>query len=237
MKMLRVVVLVGLLVLLSTIATVAADRRGTFVAPPCSVRSRAFDQQHVRLQLTFDFDRQQITGRATHTLVPFGRLETIELDAAGMTVDRVRLDGKTPLTFDLNGEKLTVALGRSYGPEETLRLAIDYRIVEPKQGAHFVVPDENEPDQVKMVWTQSEPESARYWFPCFDSPTDRLTSEIEATVPEGFVVLSNGVLKSKRENDDGTSTWHWAQEQTHVTYLMSVVAGQFEAYQQQFDGI
>lgn len=233
----RVLVLAGLLVLSHTIGAVAADRRGTFVAPPSSVRSRSFDQQHLRLQLKFDFDRQQIIGRATHTLVPFGPLQTIELDAAGMTVDRVLLDGKTPLTFDLKGEKLTIALGRSHGPDETVRLSIDYRITEPKKGAHFVVPDENEPGQLKMIWTQSEPETARYWFPCFDSPTDRLTSEIEATVPDGFFVLSNGTLKSKRENDDGTRTWHWVQQKSHVTYLMSVVAGQFEAYEQKWDGI
>jgi aminopeptidase N len=284
MKRLRRPAFLGTIALLLAAVALGADRRGPFVQPPRSVRSRDIDQQHLRLELSFNWQRREVRGRAVHTLKPFVPLEEIVLDAADMQIEQVALaDGRghpkeKKLKFNTRGDKLTIALDRRYRPDEVIRLAIDYRLTEPERGVHFVVPDQGrqknnsrvpqgdgsslaghrsatvpgkpgqsptclsphcprEPEQVAMVWTQSEPVDARYWFPCFDSPTDRLTSEVLVTVPDGFLVLSNGVLAGKKANPDGTCTWHWVQKQSHVTYLMSVVTGEFEAYKQQWDGI
>ncbi|MFH1918839.1 MAG: M1 family aminopeptidase [Planctomycetota bacterium] len=217
----------------------SADRRGPFTKPPQSVRGRDFDQKHVRLELDFNWERQEVRGRAIHTLSPYEPLGRIEFDAVDMKITKVALvDGEqeTELKHESRGGKLSVTLTRELKPEESIRLAIDYLVTEPVHGAHFVLPDEQEPNQPKMVWTQGEPEYARYWFPCLDHPSDRLTSEIVATVPNTFFVLSNGVLKEEKDNGNGTRTWHWVQEQSHVTYLMSVVAGEFEAYEQEWEG-
>jgi aminopeptidase N len=236
--------LAALLLVSTTFAqTDAQQRLGPFTTSPRSVRSRDVDQRHVRLDLRFDFDKQQIAGRALLTLAPFKPLSSIELDAADMKINRVAIVGdesnqaERELKYQTRAQTLTITLDREYPGGESLKLAIDYLIVKPKYGAHFVEPDDSEPDQPRMVWTQGEPEYAHYWFPCIDSPTDRLTSEIVATVPKEYVVLSNGSLFNKRDNNDGTRTWHWAQIQSHVPYLMSIVAGDFEAYEQSWDGI
>jgi aminopeptidase N len=232
--------------LLACSAALAQDKRGPgpFTHEPRSVRSREVDQQHVRLDLKFDLDKREFKGKATHQLNLFRPTRTLELDAAGMKIDRVEAaagvkDGQPTFTaaqFRHEGDKLHVELPEGIGPENIL-LAIDYTVVQPKHGAHFVSPDPNEPGSLKMVWTQSEPEFARFWFPCFDHPSDRLTSEIVATVPQDSFVLSNGTLKDKKDNGDGTKTWHWSQNQSHVPYLMSVVAGDFEPLEQVWDGI
>ena len=231
--------------LLLTAAGISEDRRGTFVHPPRSVRDRDFDQRHIRLELAFSLEDRKVTGRVVHRLVPFVPLATIELDAAEMKVAKVVLvddrgqepKGAVQLKFAHRADRLSVTLDRTYSPSETIGLAIDYAITRPEHGVHFVLPEATEPDQPRMVWTQSEPEYARYWFPCFDSPNDRITSEIFTTVPDDFTVLSNGILKEKKDNGDGTRRWHWAQEQSHVTYLMSVVAGRFDAFEQSWEGV
>lgn len=229
--------------LLPACVSLAQERRGAFTAPPRSVRSRDIDQQHVRLELKFDFDQQTIGATATHRLKTFKPLRTIKLDAAELQIQQVTLRGgddkaaSQELAFSLRGDELSIDLPREVPAEEEVVLTIAYRIERPKHGAHFVVPDDSEPDQPRMVWTQSEPEYARYWYPCFDSPSDRLTSEIIATVPQDFFVLSNGTLVHKSEPDNGQRTWHWSQTKSHVPYLLSVVAGDFEAYEQQWDGI
>lgn len=234
-----------LFVLVSTflVATMASAqaRRGPFTRPPRSVRSRIVDQQHIRLELRFDWQEQSFTGRAVHTLEPFQPIKQVEFDAAEMKIERVRLlgaDGQaTPLEHETRAGQVGVTLDRERRVGERFTIELDYAVRRPNHGAHFVVPDESEPDQPRMVWTQSEPEYARFWFPCIDNPDDRVTSEIVATVPKGLYVLSNGALKSKVENVDGTETWHWEQTQSHVTYLMSVVAGDFEAFEQQWQGL
>ena len=53
-----------LAVLFSAGMAAAQDRRGPFTQPPRSVRSRDFDQQHLRLELAFDWDKRQVRGRA-----------------------------------------------------------------------------------------------------------------------------------------------------------------------------
>ena len=130
-----------------------------------------------------------------------------------------------------------IKLGRDFKPGQKIQLVVDYIVTRPKHGFHFVVPDESELDQPRMVWTQSEPEYAHYWYPCIDSPADRLTSEIVATVPKEYLTLSNGDLKSKTLNHDDTMTWHWSQEKSHVPYLFSIVAGEFDAYEQKWQDI
>ncbi|MBI3467109.1 MAG: DUF3458 domain-containing protein [Planctomycetes bacterium] len=231
-----------LIVCLGTIAA-AQTKRGPFVEPPHSVRTRSFDVRHLRLDLTFDWDRRELRGRATHWLKPFARTRTVELDAVDLGVERVSLESDGPQTtskdlrFEQRPRSVAITLDREYGPGEEVAVAIDYRVVKPKAGAHFVVPDDREPEKRKIVWTQSQPDDARRWFPCFDSPGERITSETAVTVPRGFFVLSNGILRGKRDNSDGTTTWHWVQDQVHSAYLMSVVAGEFDSYEQNWDGI
>jgi aminopeptidase N len=221
----------------------AQDRRGPFTHAKRSIRSRDLDQEHIRLDLKFDWENQQAQGRATLTLVPFKPMKSLTLDAAEMTISNVaRLSDdsssqSSKLKFNTKPHKLIVELGREFKPGEKIRLVVDYVVSKPKHGLHFVVPDESEKNQPNMVWTQSEPEYAHFWYPCIDSPADRLTSEIVATVPAEYTTLSNGDLKSKTLNDDGTQTWHWSQQKSHVPYLFSIVAGEFEAFEQKWNDV
>jgi aminopeptidase N len=230
------------LVLAAPLPLDAQQRTGPFTQPSRSLRSRTVDQQHVRLELAFDFEKQSIRGQAVHDLVLFQAASQIELDAAEMKVERVseqseRANSPRELKYSQRDQTVAIDLGSERPAGASLRLAIDYSIDKPRHGAHFVEPDADEPSQPRMVWTQSEPEYARYWFPCFDHPSDRLTSEIRATVPSEYVTLSNGTLESKVANSDGTTTWHWKQAKSHVPYLMSIVAGDFEVLEHQADGI
>ncbi len=219
----------------------AQSRLGPFDGPSRSVRSRDFDQRSIRIRLDLDWESQTITGRVQHVVVPFRKLDSIELDAVEMEINRVVQRGGQPaadsqdseLEFDHDNETLTIQLPQPAPAGVPLRLVIDYVVVKPRHGGHFVVPDEREPDQPKMFWTQSESEYARYWFPCLDSPVDRVESETIVVVPEQFMVLSNGTLQKKSKSKNGRRTWHWTQRKTHVPYLISIVAGDFEAYEQQ----
>lgn len=238
--------LVGLLCLVGlalAVFALAEEQRGPFRAPTRSVRSRDFDGQHLRLELRVNLEQQTLGGTATWTITPLRPLRQVELDAAHLKVGRVVLVDRQdparnrPLKCETLPERLRIELGEEYRPEQTLVLAVDYSIERPEHGAHFVVPDENEPRAQRMMWTQGEPEYAHYWFPCFDSPADRITSETLITAARPLLVLSNGALEKSTDNPDGTRTWHWSQKDSHVAYLVSVVVGEFEALEQQWDGL
>jgi aminopeptidase N len=242
----RVTVIRALLILAAVagwLTAADAQERGPFTEPPRSVRTREVDVIHSRLELAFDWDHQRMTGVAVHTVVPFRPTKEIVLDAVSLDVKTASLSerhgspGGPTLAWESKDNQLTLRLDREYAVGEELSVRIEYVVEGPDRGVHFVVPDADEPDQPRIVWTQCQPDDARCWFPCFDSPNERCTSEILATVPEAYFVLSNGVEVSRKSNGDGTAVSHWKMDQTHSPYLFSVVAGEFAAYEQSWDGI
>lgn len=237
----------AVLLTLAAIATADAwQRPGPFTAPPRSLRTREIDQQHIRLELKFDFDKQAVAGKVRHQLELYRPAKSIQLDAADMKIERATLVGQgeesakfkpAELKFAHVKQMLTLELPEELPAATPLAIEIEYSINRPKHGIHFVDPDRKENAHLRMVWTQCEPEYARYWLPCVDAPGDRITSEILATVPSKYVVLSNGTLTSKQAADENQTTWHWTQARSHVPYLLSVVAGDFETLEDSWDGI
>jgi len=77
-----------------------------------------------------------------------------------------------------------------------------------------------------------------HWFPCWDFPNDKATTEIIATVRSSYSFLSNGKLVSVKENKKaGTKTFHWKQDKPHVAYLVMFAAGEYEVLKETSDGI
>jgi aminopeptidase N len=221
----------------------SAPQRNRYDHAPRSVRSRDVDQEHLKLDLKIDLDKEEFTGRAEWALSPFKPVRSVTLDSGDQKIEKVSIgDGAKPETFrDLKFQtrktELEITLDREYAAGEKFALAIDYKVKEPRKGGHFVVPDETEPNRARGFWTQGEPEDARFLLPCIDSPTDRFTSDVHVTVPKAYQVISNGIMRDNKENEDGTRTCHWVQAQTLVSYLLTVVVGEFDAYEQKWDGL
>src|SRR6202011_5366873 len=111
--------------------------------------------------------------------------------------------------FETSDGKLRITLPRALKADEEIEIAIDYS-ARPRRGLYFVGPDEAYPNKPVEAWTQGEDEDSRYWFPCYDYPNDRVTSEVIATVPETFTAVSNGALiTSKVDRASHSKTFHW----------------------------
>lgn len=200
-------------------------------------RSRDFDQRHIRLELRFDFPQKKVLGQATLRLAPLREgLREIVLDSTGLTVESVTLAG-TSLVFRTAEKQLQVTLDRPYGPSDTLELVVRYQ-AQPRRGLFFIAPDDAYPKRPRQVWSQGQPNDNRHWFPSYDFPNDKTTSEVLVTIPADWVAVSNGRLVAVRENKAAkTKTWHWLQDKPHSTYLISLVAGEFETGQEKWKNI
>ncbi|MBX3394640.1 MAG: HEAT repeat domain-containing protein [Phycisphaerae bacterium] len=194
-------------------------------------KERPFDIEHIKLDLYLELPQKFVRSRATikgHALRP---LERITLDAVGFNDVSVaaRFSGESsaPAVFENDGERITVELKRSLEAGESLDLFIDYTLDDPKSGLHFFAPSEEEPETPYLVWSQGQSIDNRHWIPCFDHPNEMQTSEVVCTVAEPYQVISNGKLERVTENSDGTRTFHWSQTKPHVSYLITLVAGEF----------
>ncbi|MBF6568407.1 MAG: DUF3458 domain-containing protein [Candidatus Binataceae bacterium] len=195
---------------------------------PKWARDRVADIEHIRLEVELDFDRQAISGTATHRLSAIvDQLDRLEFDAAELAIKSVRANGN-PVEFTTDNGKLIVMLPDPLSAGAQAEIAIDYETIRPRRGLYFVGPDQAFPDKPVEAWTQGEDEDSRYWFPCYDYPNDKATSEVIATVPERFTAISNGALVATTANSAcRTKTWHWRQEVPHCAYLITLAAGEF----------
>ena len=67
------------------------------------------------------------------------------------------------------------------------------------RGLYFINTDNSIPGKPVQIWTQGETESNSHWVPTFDKPNERFTTQIELTVPDSFITLSNGELVDKNK--------------------------------------
>lgn len=234
----------------SFIGALALLLGGTFVASDeeqpqeLTPENRDYDQKHIRLDVEFDFPGESVSGSCHITLVPlrddFRRILLHSEDTAVLDV-QVRPGGEEGTfparSFRIRGGLLVVDLGRSFSQGEELTLEIDYEST-PTRGLHFFTPTEAHPETPTQVWSQGEARNNHHWFPCYDQPDDRITSELTAHVPLGMEVISNGRLLTTGKSKDGKrATFHFRMERSHVPYLISVIAGEFDHQIEDWDGI
>jgi aminopeptidase N len=207
--------------------------------PPEHVgRDRTYDVLHYRLAVAVDPKLKTCAGEMTVTLVSLrGVFDELRLDAADMRVKWVSVDQKQ-LAFHAVEETLVVELGKPYGFGDTISATIAYAVTTPTKGLYFVAPDSGYPDKQLQAWTQGEPDDNHHWFPCYDYPNDKATSEMLVTVPENFTAISNGkLLEVRRDPAKHTATFHWYEGRPHVSYLTSLVVGEYVEVKQTWDGV
>lgn len=215
------------LLLLVFVLTLEARAGSLFGSDTLSRPSRTVDILHYKIELCFEEEKKKVLGTTTVSFVPLkSNLDSIQLDAVELDVKSVLMNGKS-LAFSNNRKRLAVKLDKSYSFNDTLKVAVDYSC-SPKKGLYFTAPDSTDPGRRTQIWTQGEDMDNRFWFPCWDFPNDKATSEVIATVRDGWVVLSNGKLVDVRaEKKKKTNTFHWVQSRPHASYLVMMVAGEY----------
>ena len=193
-------------------------------------RSSNFDVQHYVLRISFDRAAKKIFGDTTVQLKPtVNDFKSFELDAKDLNFESVILDNENKtLRFRADGEKVVVELDKNYAPGDSIAVRFKYSAT-PKKGVYFV--DELKEDgkllRAAQIWTQGEPQEARHWFPSFDFPSDKATTEQIITAESGETVIANGNLIKRTENADGTVTFHYKMDVPYSTYLTSFVVGKY----------
>jgi len=188
-------------------------------------RPQTFDAQHYVIRASFDRVNKKVFGDTTVLLKPLSKnFRVVELDAVGLVFESVKLETSgVDLQHKVSHGKISITLDRAYGTDELISIRFRYS-ASPKKGVYFVKGDENHSSQ---IWTQGEPDEARHWFPSFDFPSDKATTEQFITAEKGETVIGNGELIDKVENQNGTVTWHYKMPVPHSTYLVSFIIGKY----------
>ena len=205
--------------------------------------TRKTDLINTRLDLSFDWDSAYVHGKATIQAKPyFYATDQLLLNANGFRINNVSLVNsydKKPLLYTYDGKILSITLDKVYNNDQNYTVFIDYVAMPNKlkigedisssgdRGMYFINLDGKEKNKPKQIWTQGETECNSNWLPTINDTQEKMTQELNITVPNDFVSLSNGTLEFSTLNGDGTRTDSWRQEQVHSTYLTMLAVGNF----------
>ncbi len=178
--------------------------------------------EHIDLHLTPHLDDESLDGVCATTVRALDEpVSHLTLDAVDLEVSSV--DGAR---FTSREGALDLEFEPAIAPGEQRTFAVSYRVSKPRQGLFFIKPTSAHPEKVAHLWTQSQDEHARYWFPCLDYPQDKQRTSTTIVVPKGTFALGNGQLVERKE-EDGRTIFRYRQDVPHSTYLMTLAAGPF----------
>ena len=199
-------------------------------------RNREYDLQHSKISLRFDLEQKKVLGEVTHSLsiLRDGTMKIV-FDSVGLTIHSVTLN-KSAVQFETTADKLIIPLGAPAKAGEKFDIAIRYE-GKPSKGLYFILPDKDYPNRPSQIWSQGESEDTRYYLPTYDYPNDRLTTETILTVPAAWMTVANGKLIGLADAGKGLKTWTWKESVPSSTYLITVVAGEFEEVKESWHGI
>ncbi|MGH3988176.1 MAG: M1 family metallopeptidase [Pseudonocardiaceae bacterium] len=161
-----------------------------------------------------------ITARATESLSRFNL--DLRLAASAVTVD------DQPAEIRQIGGELQVTPAQPVRAGQPMVVRVDYA---------GVPSDITDGDGAAEAWVRTadgavavgEPESAAWWYPSNDHPSDKATVAVTATVPAGVEAISNGALLGGPEPvEPGWEKWRWQATEPMTTYLAFVAIGQYD---------
>ncbi|WP_326846113.1 M1 family metallopeptidase [Streptomyces kaniharaensis] len=203
----------------STPEATASDGLGDPVFP--SLGNSGYDALAYDLAFTYRPDSRTVYATTVITARPSRALASLELDALGLDVHTVRVNGR-PAAFTTHDEKLTVTpdrpLRRGITAQVTVAYTADPRARLPHTGW---VPTSN------GFAVAGQPGSAHTVFPCNDHPSDKARFTISVTAPDGLLGVANGELTATEPLGDGRTTRRYESREPMATELVQVSVGDY----------
>jgi len=147
--------------------------------------------------------------------------ENLYFDFAGLQLDSVLLDSYRVSAF-IENERLVVNLETPLMTGDTHSVQIYYQ-GSPQKGLYFRL----NPAKDLVIYSHNEPYDAHFWFPCKDDPSDKAKLVMTVTVPDPFIILSNGVFIEKTDVGAQYSRYVWQEDYPIATYLISIAASSY----------
>lgn len=183
---------------------------------------------HLRLDLTVDFDHRTLSGTAElqlHRLDP--AVDHVTLDTQSLDIRAVEcasaIGAWTATAFTLGtadavlGTPLTIAL-----PPGAQRLRITYSTRPEASGLQWLTPAQTAGKKSPFLFSQSEAIHGRSWIPMQDTPSVRSTFEATIRAPKGLRAVM-GAEMDDRPGPDGA--WHFRMPQPIPGYLIAIAVG------------
>ncbi len=198
--------------------------------------NEGYDVSRYELALQIDPQNGALRGQVSVTAIATKTLGAFNLDLEGLTVSKVRVDGRGAVYQHAGGE-LTVV------PVSPLPAGCSFQVDVEYSG--IPQPLREEATGLSLGWlrqgdtiyTLNEPQGAATWFPVNDHPSDKALYRLRLTVPEPFKAVAGGTLVETKAGPAGR-TFVWDMSAPMASYVAGVVVGRLQADEPQtVDGV
>ncbi len=194
----------------------------------------SFDVLHYNISLYIDLTAETIEGNTVVTAVSEeAGLDSIDLDLAVLTVDSV-YSGGGPVAFVHNDPVLTIDLGAAYAVGDTFEVQVFYGGTPGNEGpsgfgGFYFGGLPVHAYQMGVGLEADPPSMGKYWFPCWDWPCDKATSEYHISLAGTKTkARCNGeFVGTDYDSVSNRTTWHWNNPYQITPHCMTVNAGRF----------
>ena len=182
-----------------------------------------YDVSHYGLRLRYQPKTDELQGTATIKARTTQDLSSFDLDFL-LDVSEVRVNGVKASFAHAEQHELVITPKRPLAKGTPITVEVRYSGVPSTKSAYGFTTWHRTPDGAVAA---DEPESAWWWFPSNDHPSDKATYDVSVSVPKGTRAISNGALRSV-SSKRGWTEYSWRQDRPQATYLATLALGRFD---------
>jgi len=186
---------------------------------------------YYKLNLYITEDPNFLNGEVTINSVSLKNgLNSIFYDFSNnMTVDSIIYNGSSHSYTHAN-DVITLAFSQPFNLNDLISVIIYYHGVPVPTGYGsfiFGYHNGNEPS----IWTLSEPYGCIDWYPCKNTPGDKVdSSDVWIKCSDQLIAVSNGLLREVVNNSDNTHTYKWHNSYPIANYVISLAISNYAQY-------
>jgi aminopeptidase N len=189
--------------------------------------------EHLELDLTIDFDAEQLYGSATlHLQRTDSGAKSVILDTRDLTIEGASfaLSSSEPIIAEYSfgetdavmGTPLIVKIPEDLRSESNLSLKIDYRTSPGSTALQWLPPNLTAGGEHPFLFSQSQAIHARSWIPLQDTPAVRITYEAVIHTPPELLALMSAINDPSAARD---GTYEFEMPQPIPAYLLAIAVG------------
>ncbi len=183
--------------------------------------AHGFNVQKYVITLNVNDTTHQISGNVLANVIATSNLTSITYELRSLTVSSVLVNG-SPAVFTHTGQNLVINCDIINGQGFTTQVFYS--------GTPQLTSDIYHIGMIfgtNTVFTISDPDAARNWWPCYDHPWDKAVVDLHITMRSDWKVAANGIRTQITNNGNGTTTTDWIGQHPMTTYLVCITAGPY----------
>ncbi|MGH3434953.1 MAG: M1 family metallopeptidase [Sciscionella sp.] len=174
-----------------------------------------------QVSIRYDPTSHQLAGEARITASATERLRSFDLDLSGLTVHSVTVNGGVAGSHRSGRHELVINPSSQLPRSAGFTVDVRYSGIPKPLGDPMLGLNGWQYSVDGGAFAAGEPHSAATWYPVNDTPRDKASFHLTATVPVGWSVIGNG-RQGHTTRQHGWHTYRWNEDTPIASYLTTI---------------